>query len=90
MKSIQKDGVKENLQENQIRIFLVNIVSKIYESEFKVQNEKKNEKMQMQTAGRKQRSIIDNLIILNSIIKNQRQNKNKTYLFFADVLINCG
>ena len=72
MKSIHKDGVKENLQENQIRIFLVNIVSKIYESELKVQSEKKNEKMQMQTAGRKQRSIIDNLIILNSIIKNQR------------------
>ena len=47
VKSIHKNGVKENLQENQIRIFLVNIVSKIYESELKVQNEKKNEKMQM-------------------------------------------
>ena len=39
---------------------------------------------QMQTAGRKQRSTVDKLIILNSIIENQRQNKNKTYLFFAD------
>ena len=39
---------------------------------------------QMQTAERKQRSTVDNLIILNSIIENQRQNKNKTYLFFAD------
>ena len=38
----------------------------------------------MQTAGRKQRSTVDNLIILNSIIENQRQNKNKPYLFFAD------
>ena len=38
----------------------------------------------MQTAGRKQRSAVDNLIILNSIIENQRQYKNKTYLFFAD------
>ena len=36
------------------------------------------------TAGRKQRSTVDNLIILNSIIENQRQYKNKTYLFFAD------
>ena len=46
---------------------------------------RKNENMsQMQTAGRKQRSTVDNLIILNSIIENQRQNKNKTYLFFAD------
>ena len=39
---------------------------------------------QMQTAGRKQRSTVDKLIILNSIIKDQRQNKNKTYLFFVD------
>ena len=38
----------------------------------------------MQTAGRKQRSAVDNLIILNSIRENQRQCKNKTYLFFAD------
>ena len=38
----------------------------------------------MQTAGRKQRSTVNNLIILNSIIENQRQNKNKIYLFFAD------
>ena len=46
----------------------------------------------MQKAGRKQRSIVDNLIILNSIIENKRQNKNKTYLFFADAkffLRNC-
>ena len=38
----------------------------------------------MQTAGKKQKTV-DNLIILSSIIKNQRQNKNKTYLFCADV-----
>ena len=39
---------------------------------------------QIQTAGRKQRPTVDNLIILNSIIENQRQNEDKTYLFFAD------
>ena len=38
----------------------------------------------MQTAGGKQRSVVDNLIILNSIIENQRQCRNKRYLFFAD------
>ena len=47
----------------------------------------------MQKPGRKQRSIVDNLIILISIIENQRQNKNKTNLFFADAtflfLRNC-
>ena len=34
--------------------------------------------------GRNQRSTVDNLIILNSITENQIQNKDKTYLFFAD------
>ena len=33
----------------------------------------------MQTAGRKKRLTIDNLIILNSIIENQRQNKDKKW-----------
>ena len=33
----------------------------------------------MQTAGRKKRLTIDNLIILNSIIENERQNKNKKW-----------
>ena len=85
MKRIHKIGEKENIQENQREIFLVNTVPKIYESALKMQNENKNKKMsQMQTAGRKQRSAVDNQIILNSIIENKRQYKNKTYLFFAD------
>ena len=85
VKSIHKGGGEENIQENRRGIFLVNRVSKIYESALKIQNENKNENMsQMQAAGRKQRSAVDNLIILNSMIENQRQNKNKTYLFFAD------
>ena len=85
VKSIHKGGGEENIQENRRGIFLVNRVSKIYESALKIQNENKNENMsQMQAAGRKQRSAVDNLIILNSIIENQRQYKNKTYIFFAD------
>ena len=59
--------------------------SKIYESALKIQNENRNKNMsQMQTAERKQRSSVDNLLILNSVIENQRQNKNRTYLFFAN------
>ena len=40
----------------------------------------------MQTAGRKQRSTVDDLelIILNSIKRNEKQNENETYLFFRD------
>ena len=60
------------------------IVSKIYESALKIQNKRNENMSQMQTVGRKQRSTVDNLIILNSVIENQRQNKNKTYLFFAN------
>ena len=72
VKSIHKGGIKENIQENQRGIFLVNTVSKIYESALKIQNENKNENMsQMQTAGRKQRSAVDNLIILNSNKKSK-------------------
>ena len=63
----------------------MNIVSKIYESVLKIQNEHNNEKISpMQTAERKRRSTIDNLIILNSAIGSQRENQNKTYLFFAE------
>ena len=40
----------------------------------------------MQAAGRKVRSAMDNLIIMNTIIENQRGQKLNTYMFFADVV----
>ena len=83
LKSLHKGGVKENIQENQRGIFLVNAVSKIYESALKIQNENKNKNVsQIQTAGRKQLLSVDNLSVLNSIIKSQRQYKNKTYILY--------
>ena len=42
---------------------------------------------EMQAAGRKERSSMDNLIILNTIIENQRAQKLSTYMFFADASI---
>ena len=39
VESIYKVGVKENIQENQNGIFLLNRISKIYESILKIQNE---------------------------------------------------
>ena len=67
VKSIYKGGVQEKIQENQIGMFLVNIISKISdESVLKIQNENKNENIsQIEITGRKQRSAVDNLIILN-------------------------
>ena len=85
VKSIYKGGVKEKIQENQIGMFLVNIISKISdESVLKIQNENKNENIsQIEITGRKQRSAVDNLIILNWV-QNQNKNKNRTYLIFQD------
>ena len=38
----------------------------------------------MQNAGKKNRSTMDNIIIINAIIEKQRQSHKKTYSFFAD------
>ena len=68
-------------------------ISKILESALQIQNKNKDKNIsQMQTAGRKQGSIVDNLIILNSIIENQKQ-KNVKHIYYLqmskNVLINC-
>ena len=41
---------------------------------------------EMQAAGRKERSAIDNLRIVNTITENQRAQKLNTYIFFADAV----
>ena len=38
---------------------------------------------EMQVAGKKEKSAMDNLIIMNTIIENQRAPKLNTYIFFA-------
>ena len=51
------------------------------------QNEKNNSKMsKIQTAGRKARSAMNNLITMNTIIENQRAQKLNTYMFLADAV----
>ena len=72
VRSIHKGGAKENIQQNQREIFLVNTISQICESALKYMKVH----VTMQTAGKKQRSAVENLIILNSIIENQKQYKN--------------
>ena len=42
--------------------------------------------LEMKEAGRKKRSAMDNVIIMNTIIGNQRAQKLSTYLFFADAV----
>ena len=68
-------------------VFSVNIISKLYKLVKITQNEKNNNKMsKMRAAGRKVRSAMDNLIIMNTIIENQRAQKLNTYMFFADAV----
>ena len=87
IKSIYKGSNKANISESQRGIFLVNIISKVYELVKITQNDKNNRNMsEMQVAARKERSAMDNLIIMNTIIENQRAQKLNTYIFFADAV----
>ena len=85
IKSFDKIGNEERIQESQRAIFLMNIVCKIYERVKKLQNENKQANISsMQTIGQKNRSTIDNLIVMNAIIGKQRQNHKNTYILYAD------
>ena len=81
-----KGGNKANISKNQRGIFSVNI-SEIYEIVEITQNEKNNSKMsEMQAAGMKKSSTMDNIIIMNTIIENYRAQKQNAYMFFADAV----
>ena len=54
-------------------------MSKVYEKVKKTQNETKHNKMsEMQTAGKKQRSIMDNIVIVSAITEQRRIEKSNT------------
>ena len=51
----------------------------------KLKNENKQENISsMQTVGKKNRSTVYNLIVINAIIKKQRQDNKNTYILYAD------
>ena len=61
-------------------------MSKAYEIVNKIQNKAIQSNMSnMQTARKKNRSTMDNIIIINAIIEKQTQSHKNTYLVFADV-----
>ena len=74
IKSLYKGGgSKEKIQESQRGIFITNIVSKAYEIVKKIQSEAIQSNISnMQTAGKKNRSTMDSIIIINAIIEKQR------------------
>ena len=79
IKSVDKKGSGEELNKNQRGLFLVNTVSKVYEKIKKTQNETKHNKMsEIQTAGKKQRSTIENTAIVSAIIEQSRIKKRNT------------
>ena len=64
----------------------MDIVCKVYERVKKLQNGNKQANMSsMQSAGKKNRSTLDDLIIMNAIIKKQRQDNKNTQIFYGDV-----
>ena len=74
-------GSKEKIQKNQRGIFITNIVSKADEIIKKIQNEAMQSSMlNMQTAEMKNRSKMNKIIVINSIIEKQRQSHNNIYL----------
>ena len=78
--------MKEEIQESQGSIFITNIVSKAYEIVNKIQNKAIQSNMSnMRTARKKNRSTMDNILIINAIIEKQTQSHKNTYLVFADV-----
>ena len=86
IKSVYKGRNTDRIQEGQREILLMNIVCKVYQRVTKLQNENKQANISiMQTAGKKNRSAVDNLIIMNAIIEKQRQDHDNTYIFYADV-----
>ena len=60
---------------------------KVYEKIKKTQNETKHKKMsEMQTAGKKQRSTMDNIVIISAIIEQRRIENRNTYVCFTDAI----
>ena len=58
----------------------MNTVCKVYDRVKKLQNEnKKANKLNMQTVGKKNSLTIDNLILMNAIREKQRQDHKNTY-----------
>ena len=47
---------------------------------------KHNRISEMQTTGKKQRSTIDNIVIISEIIEQRRIEKRNTFVFFADAV----
>lgn len=83
--SINKKGSKL-LMTNKRGLFLTNIISKIYERVLKERNKDEIKKgmSEWQMGGIKNRSTIDNIMIIMSIVERNKYLGKNTYIFYAD------
>ena len=79
IKSSKKKGNQDKLSDSHRGLFMMNVVSKVYERVKKTQNEKIHKNMnQMQCVGRTQRSTMDNIIIMSAIVEKRRTERLNT------------
>ena len=82
---MEKDSNKVTIQRRWIKRKNSGKPERYFHNKYSVQNMKSQSNMSnMQTAGTKNRSTMDNIILINAIIKNQRQGHKNTHLLFAD------
>ena len=86
IKSIHKKGPMKDLA-NQRGLFITNIVSKIAERILINRNQKEIQKniSDFQNGGIKNRSVSDNLYILNSVMQMYKNQKLNHYILFTDL-----
>ena len=82
IKSVDEKGSDEVLSKNHKELFLVNIVSKVNEKNLK----RHNKMLEMRTAGKKQKSTMDTIVIVCVITEQRRTEKRNTYICFANAL----
>ena len=83
IKSTHKKGLKTKMK-NKRGLFITNLISKVYERVVKKRNEKCFKLSPMQTGGIRNRSTIDNVMVLLAIIERNKYLNKSTYLTFAD------
>ena len=88
VKSLSKGANRERIQENHTGMFQMNIVRKVYGRVKKLQNE--NRQALYSKYVKKNKSTIDNLIIMRAIIEKQRQDHNIVCRCRKNVLTSSG
>ena len=83
IKSIHKKGSKL-LMNNKIGLFLINILNKLYKKVLDLLTTEKVKVNKHQCGGQKGCGTIDNMIMMRSVIDNNRRLNRKTCCYFAD------